>query len=107
MLHADAGGSIPPHRMPYQASRLPGRNRAIMRIHVGDHVLSDEAFKIAGRNRTRIHRSVMPRLGVRQDYDRRLGALCKSALNGLSDVDFLAPLLSSDPITVQRVDHRI
>src|SRR5205085_8414462 len=107
MLHPDARRAVPPHRMPYQPTGQPVRDRPVMRVNVGDHIARDIVFKISGGDRTRIHRAVVHGLGIGQHDDHLFRALGESAFDSLWDVNFLAPLFSPDGITVQSIDDRV
>ena len=107
MLHADARGAVPSHRVTYQpAARAVGK-RAVMRVNVGDKIVGDEVLKIARRDRTRVHGAVVHGLGVGQNHDHLLRALRESPFDGLRHVDLVSPLLRADRVTVQRINHRI
>ena len=78
-----------------------------MRVDIRDHVVRDELLEIAGGDRTRIHRTVVHRLRIRQDDDHLFCALGKGAFDRLRHVDFVGPLLGADGVTVQRIHDRI
>src|SRR5206468_526556 len=74
MLHADPAGAITAHRVTHQPAACPLGYGAVMRIDICDHIVRDEALEIARGHRTRIHRSVVHGLRIRQDDDHLLSA---------------------------------
>ena len=98
--------AVAAHRVADQAAAHAVGNRAVVRVDVGHDIVRDELLEVAGRDRARIHRPVVDRLGVGQHHDHLLRALRERAFDGLRHVDLVRPLLRADGIAVQRIDHR-
>ena len=71
-----------------------------MRVDIVDHIVGDELLKVAGRDRTRIHRPVVNRFGVWQDDDHFFCSLGKGAFDRLRHVDFVGPLLGPNRVAM-------
>src|SRR6185437_10493122 len=104
---ADARGAVAAHGVADDSAAGAVGNGAVVRVDVGDQVVGDELFKIAGGDRTRVHGAVVHGLGVGQDDDHLFRALGEGAFDGLGHVDFVRPLLGANGVAVQRIDHGI
>ena len=107
MLHPDSRGSVAAHRVADKTAARAFGNCPVMRVDIGDHIVGDVVFKIAGGRRTRIHRTVVDSLRVRQDDDHFFCALDECAFDRLRHVDFTRPLCGSNEEAVQRIDDWI
>ena len=93
--------------MPDKAAALAIGNRAVVCVDVCNDVVPDEFLEVPGSDRARVHRTVVDRFGVGQDDDHFLRALRKRTFDGLRHVNLMRPLLGTNGVTVQRIDHRI
>ena len=109
ILHANAGSAVTSYiEWPSESPALALRNRTVMRIDVCDQVSSDEQLEITGgHGGTRIHRAVVQCLRIGQHNDHFLSALSESTFYRLRHMDFVAPLLSADEITVECIHNWI
>src|SRR5207248_6463567 len=80
---------------------------AVTAVDVAYQITRHGSFEVAGRHRTRIHRTVVNRFGVGQHDDHFPGALGECALDRLRNPYLLDPLLGADRIAVQRIDYGI
>ena len=65
MLHADTCRAVASHGVANQAAAGSLGNRAVMSVDICDNIVRDEALKVSGRNRTRIHGAVVQRFSNR------------------------------------------
>ncbi len=97
----------PPIEWPTSPRLARSRDRPVVRIDVGDHVVRDEPLEVAGGHRARVHGAVVRRFRVGQHDDHLLGALGERAFDRLRYVDLAGPLLGADGVAVQRVHDRV
>src|SRR5437867_420985 len=93
--------------MADQTSALAIRNRSVMTVDIAYQIAGHESLEVPGSHRARIHRTVVKRFGVGQHDDHFPGTLGECALDRLRNAYLLDPLLGTNRIAVQRIDHGI
>ncbi len=78
-----------------------------MSVNISDKIVGNELLKVAGRDGTGIHGSVVHGFGVGQHHYHFLCPLREGSLNRLRHMDLVRPLLGAYRIAVQRIDNWI
>src|SRR6266702_6745680 len=107
MFHADPRRTVTTHRVSRQAAAQATWDCPIVRVDVFDDVPRDELLEVSGSYRARIHRSIVPRLRVRQHDDHLSCTLREGSLQRLRHMYLVSPLLRADRITVQGIKYWI
>lgn len=66
------------HNRPWKSHHVAAlsiRERPVVRVDIRNYVVGNKLFKVSGRHRTRIYRSVLYRLAVRKHHNHFFGAL--------------------------------